>query len=426
MKDQVSKSKNLIKKYGLKNTCLKIVKYLYSNYLVRFSLLENLTIALQKKKIKSEIRQLLAKEQCKRIVVWRSVFGWDVPLYQRPQHIFSNFAKQDTLVFYEVTRFTDSVKRMEKKFDHLYLVNFNNQAFSKLLLEAIEQQDKPYFVQLYSTDWNMSCAELKSYISRGYKVIYEYIDDLNPALAGTDELPKNVKEKYEYVMSHEEAYVVVTADALKRDVISKRGEKNLIFSCNGVDYDHFHNQIDEQYVLDDTFLKVLSLGKPVIGYYGALAKWVDYELLRKIAQTNLYEIVLFGIKYDDSMEQSGIQGCEHIHFLGAKRYEVLQNYASKFDVLTIPFLINDITKATSPVKLFEYMAMNIPIVTTDMDECRKYESVLIGKTHEEFLEKLQEALVKKKDASYIQCLNREALENTWYEKAKLILEGIEA
>ena len=37
-------------------------------------------------------------------------FGWDVPLYQRPQHIFTNFAKQRTLVLYEVTRFTDDVK----------------------------------------------------------------------------------------------------------------------------------------------------------------------------------------------------------------------------------------------------------------------------------------------------------------------------
>ena len=39
-------------------------------------------------------------------------------------------------------------------------------------------------------------------------------------------------------------------------------------------------------------------------------------------------------------------------------YHILQNYAAKIDVLTIPFLINEITKATSPVKLFEYMALN--------------------------------------------------------------------
>ncbi|MFR8622317.1 hypothetical protein [[Ruminococcus] torques] len=104
--------------------------------------------------------------------------------------------------------------------------------------------------------------------------------------------------------------------------------------------------------------------------------------------------------------------------------EILQNYAARMDVLTIPFLINDITKATSPVKLFEYMALNKPIVTTDMDECRKYESVLIGHDHKEFLEQLDKAILLKTDETYKALLDKEALENTWEEKARTILEQL--
>ncbi len=141
-----------------------------------------------------------------------------------------------------------------------------------------------------------------------------------------------------------------------------------------------------------------------------------------MAAKGKYQIVLFGIKYDDSYEKAGLDKLENVHFLGARDYQVLQNYASKIDVLTIPFLINDITKATSPVKLFEYMALNKPIVTTDMDECRKYESVLIGRDHAEFIDKLDEAIKKKSDSSYMKLLDKEALENTWEEKAKLIIE----
>ena len=63
-----------------------------------------------------------------------------MPLYQRPQHIFSNFAKQRTLVFYEVTRFTDDVKRIKKQADNLYLVNYANTAFSKLLFRNLKMQ----------------------------------------------------------------------------------------------------------------------------------------------------------------------------------------------------------------------------------------------------------------------------------------------
>lgn len=223
-------------------------------------------------------------------------------------------------------------------------------------------------------------------------------------------------------MNDKEAIVVVTADALQRDVIQKRGSVNLVYSGNGVDYNHFHNDIDRNFKFEKKYSEILKFGQPVVGYYGALAKWFDYDLIKYMAAKGKYQIVLFGIKYDDSYEKAGLDKLENVHFLGSRDYQVLQNYASKIDVLTIPFLINDITKATSPVKLFEYMALNKPIVTTDMDECRKYESVLIGRDHAEFIDKLDEAIKKKSDSSYMKLLDKEALENTWEEKAKLIIE----
>ena len=395
---------------------------MYSNYVVRVSILEKAYVLLHKKEIRRRLERIFEKENFDRIVVWRSSFGWTVPLYQRPQHIFSNFAKQRTLVFYEVTRFTDDVKRIKRQASNLYLVNFMNEAFAKYVFEAIERQNKPRYVQFYSTDWTITKKQASIYKERGYRIVYEYIDDLNPSLAGTDTLPVNVKDKYEMVMNDKEAIVVVTADALQRDVIQKRGSVNLVYSGNGVDYNHFHNDIDRNFKFEKKYSEILKFGQPVVGYYGALAKWFDYDLIKYMAAKGKYQIVLFGIKYDDSYEKAGLDKLENVHFLGSRDYQVLQNYASKIDVLTIPFLINDITKATSPVKLFEYMALNKPIVTTDMDECRKYESVLIGRDRAEFIDKLDEAIKKKSDSSYMKLLDKEALENTWEEKAKLIIE----
>ena len=120
MKDKISKLKNLVKKYGLAGTIKKAAGYIYSNYLVKLSVKERIYVAVNKKKFIEGIDRILSKNSYDRIVIWRSSFGWDVPLYQRPQHIFSNFAKQRTLVFYEVTRFTDDVKRIKKQADNLY------------------------------------------------------------------------------------------------------------------------------------------------------------------------------------------------------------------------------------------------------------------------------------------------------------------
>lgn len=422
MKDKLSKIKNLIKKYGVKGTFAKVVSYIRANYLAKLSVKERIYVFRYKKKIMSSLCHMLEQEDYDRIVVWRSSFGWEVPLFQRPQHIFMNFAKQRTLVFYEVTKFTDDVERIKKIAPNLYLVNFMNAAYSKVLHEVIEQRDVPRYLEFYSTDWTLSRKTVEDYMQRGYKVVYEYIDDLSPHLAGTDELPVNVKQKYDMMIENKEIFTVVTADALWKDVLSKRGNVRLAFSGNGVDYHHFHDEIDERYPLEDDFTNILKMGQPIVGYYGALAKWFDYELIKKVADTGKYQVVLFGIAYDDSMEKAGVAGYPNIHFLGAKSYNILQNYASHIDVLTIPFLINDITRATSPVKLFEYMAMNKPIVTTDMDECRKYKSVLIGHSHDGFMAEIEHALQLRTDASYMNLLNEEALENTWKEKARIIIE----
>ena len=67
------------------------------------------------------------------------------------------------------------------------------------------------------------------------------------------------------------------------------------------------------------------------------------------------------------------------------------------------------------------MALHKPIVTTDMNECRKYRSVFIGKDHQEFIECLEKANAKKNDKKYIQLLDREARDNDWRQKATSIV-----
>ena len=133
--------------------------------------------------------------------------------------------------------------------------------------------------------------------------------------------------------------------------------------------------------------------KPIIGYYGALAKWFDYKLVEYLAKNRKdYQIVLFGAKYDDSFDESNLSKYDNIHFLGKINYNVLPNYAQHFTLCTIPFLVNDITNATSPLKLFEYMSLKKPIVTSAMYECKKFKSVMIANNKEEFINLIDKAI----------------------------------
>jgi len=80
--------------------------------------------------------------------------------------------------------------------------------------------------------------------------------------------------------------------------------------------------------------------------------------------------------------------------------------------------------STSPVKIFEYMALHKPIVITDLYECRNYESVMIAKNHDEFIKLLDKALKLRNDKNYIKRLDKEAQENDWSKKAKVIVDAI--
>jgi glycosyltransferase involved in cell wall biosynthesis len=418
MREKFSKLVNVYKKYGFIGFCKKLYAYIVANYLNKISF----AVFFNPKKYRNQLSEILNSDDFDRIVLWRSSFGYNVPLFQRPQHIANNLSKNRCLVLYEVTTMTDKVKTVKKFSDNLYLINYNNILLNKILMSELEKINKPKYIQLYSTDWKLSVQNIKDYMSKGYGFIYEYIDDISPELAGTKNLPQNIVDKYEFAMNNTDVFVVVTADLLREDVIKHRGEKNLVMSSNGVDYSFF-GDLDENFDYMPEFKAVLEKGKPIMCYYGALAKWFDYELIKKIAATDKYSIVLFGIKYDEAYDEN-MNGEENVYFLGPVDYKILKNYAAKCDILTIPFVINNITKATSPVKLFEYMALHKPIVTTDMNECRKYKSVMRGVDHNDFLAKLDKALELKNDENYIALLDQEARENDWSEKAKVIIELI--
>ena len=92
---------------------------------------------------------------------------------------------------------------------------------------------------------------------------------------------------------------------------------------------------------------------------------------------------------------------------------------------TIPFKINNVTLGTSPVKMFEYMAMGLPIVTTPMPECMLYKSVFIAKDATEFEKQIRAAIAAKTDPAYQKTLQREARENTWDARVDDMVKIIE-
>ena len=152
MKEKISKLTNVYKKYGFKIFCKKLKAYIIANYIDKISI----CVILRQKKYKNIIKDILNTNDYERIILWRSSFGYNVPLFQRPQHIANYLSKNKCLVLYEVTTMTDNVKTLKKKQDNLYLFNFNNIALNRILNKTLKNINKPKYIQLYSTDWKLT------------------------------------------------------------------------------------------------------------------------------------------------------------------------------------------------------------------------------------------------------------------------------
>ncbi len=337
----------------------------------------------------------------KGIVVLPPLVNWDW-MKQRPHHLLGEFARAGYLVFFcsPQTR-ADRFRGFQRVAESLYLCSCP---------EVLNQH-------LQSPIVLATCPGHLEHVQKFKqpRVIYDHLDDLRVHCEG-NRITGAAIAQHEALLRMAEV-VCTTAERLYMRVQAIRPDA--ILCPNGVHYDDFALNAVPQ--VPDDLKTLVADGRPIVGYYGALAKWFDYGLLTLVAERcPQYHFVLIGPNYDGSLDRRLLAKIHNLHWLGEKKYEALPEYAYYFGVATIPFLINEITQCTSPVKLFEYMAAGKPIVTTDLPECRKYRSVFRASNAAEFVAQLDTAIKRGSDPQYREILLAEARANTWRARFELI------
>jgi hypothetical protein len=133
----------------------------------------------------------------------------------------------------------------------------------------------------------------------------------------------------------------------------------------------------------------LPLAEQIITYIGALwGEWFDWDLLIRVAESfPKAAVVVIG----DYQGQCPVH-LPNLHFLGLKPQSRLPAYLAHSNVAVIPWKENEITRATSPLKLYEYLAMHVPVVAPDLPPLRDIPHVYLAHSPEQFLEKIQVAM----------------------------------
>ncbi len=216
------------------------------------------------------------------------------------------------------------------------------------------------------------------------KLIYYCVDEYT-AFTGAS---KGLKEIEESLFTKADL-VIVSAERLLES--KKHFNKNTFIIRHGTDWDHFRTALNASTIVPD---EIAALPKPVIGFHGLLADWVDFDLIKKTAQHfSLGSVVLIGkISVDAEQKIKILVGISNIHFLGRKPYAELPAYCKGFDVAINPFAINELTLAANPLKVREYLAAGLMTVSTDIPEVRILEDCLVGTDHQNFIEQIEKAL----------------------------------
>jgi glycosyltransferase involved in cell wall biosynthesis len=245
------------------------------------------------------------------------------------------------------------------------------------------------------------------------RVVYYCVDDF-ASFSGYDK-PQVLRDEAD--LCRRADLVVTTSQALLQAKVGLNPHTILV--THGVDYEHFARAADENLPVPADLERI---PRPRLGFFGLIRDWVDLDLLAEVARRRPgWHFVLLG---DSTVDLGPYRPLANMHFLGARPYADLPAYCKGFDVGLIPFKINDLTLAVNPIKLREYLAAGLPVVSSPLPEARLYEGVVrLAATAEEFIPAVEASLVdpmrRQQRMETMRC-------ETWPAKLQLIYDALES
>lgn len=136
---------------------------------------------------------------------------------------------------------------------------------------------------------------------------------------------------------------------------------------HGVDLAHFAAAVERDL---PTPPDLANMPGPVYGFFGLVHHWFDVELLAAVARARPQaSFVLLG---DCRADIVSLAALPNVHLLGRRDYRDLPAYCAAFDAALLPFRINRMTRNVNPIKLREYLAAGLPVVSTPLPEAVRY------------------------------------------------------
>ena len=378
---------------------LKLVK---PNYISGFEKYKNFNL-----KDDESNKDILYKNG-KNIFIFATVPYFDVGGGQRSSQLSKIFNKMGFSVYYiyayECSESNIPLISIPTTY-HKFINNVNYEE-----LEDIVKEDDLFIFEapIKMFDKFLAMAKIKN-----AKVIYENIDNWETSL-GSMFFDKNTL----IMMLNNADMVVATAKKLVSQTEKYvkqycKQPKKVYYLANAVDDEIFEPRKKYEKPED------LKIDEKTLLYYGSLwGEWFDWDIIENIAKNNEnISINLIG-------DQSGIPQIvskmpKNVHFLGIKKQVELPAYLSYTDFALLPFKIGKIGDYVSPLKIFEYISMNVPVLATALPDIANYPNVYNGNSADDWINHMKN--YKKEDSSS-ELRDDFIYNNNWYNRCSTMLD----
>ncbi len=336
--------------------------------------------------------------------------------YQRPHHLMRRMADDGHRVFYivasrvpeggapfDVRQMEDgiyevslAVDRMQNMYGEAMSVG-NVKAMGVALEALIDAYDVKVAISIvHLTYWVPLVFELRE--AHGYRVVYDCMDEWA-------DFPNIGQPLLDAEQALVEGADLVTVTAALLEAKFRNRARRCLLVRNGVDFAFFAERCIPNPLAD-------GLKHPIIGYYGALAEWVDFGLIAAVARAHPeWTFVLVGDVFVKDL--AGLDTLPNVKLTGRRPYEEMPQYLYHFDVCLVPFVLSDVTHAVDPVKFYEYLSVGKPVVTVPLEELAIYRDyAYFAEGPEAFGEAISRALVEN-DAAAWQRRMALARDNDW-------------
>ena len=314
-------------------------------------------------------------------------------VYQRPQHLLSRLAATRPVFFVEEPEFDPiGPPRWERSSPQSNVVVLRPRTpvqvpgfhadqlplLEPLIAQLAQELEGRTIVTWLYTPMALPLAEALA----PAVVVYDCMDELSLFLGAPAELLSR------------EAALIECADVMFTggpSLFRAKQTRHSNVHCFSSSVDAAHFRVRQRGVEDAE--DQVAIPHPRLGFYGVIDERLDLPLIDFIAEARpQWQIVLVGpvVKIDPA----SLPRRDNIHYFGQRTYEELPRYLAGWDVCLLPFARNDATRFISPTKTLEYMAAELPIVSTPItDVAEPYgDIVYLGDTPTEFLAACEAAL----------------------------------